>query len=93
MYRILGSNHGLHAAVPSCVRLPTERVFHLLELHVGHRDGRWPCLLEASLEVEGHQEVFTNQQGSAEAWHTTQVLQIAPQEDGALTLLATVTVH
>lgn len=34
----MGSD-GLAAAVPSCVRLPTEHVLHLLELHVGYGDG------------------------------------------------------
>ncbi len=84
---------GLAAAVPSCVRLPTEHVLHLLEVHVGYGDGWWPFLLEAGLEVERHQEVLANQKSSAEARHTAQVLQVAPQEDGALALLATVTMH
>lgn len=30
---------GLAAAVSPCVRLTTERVLHLLELHVGYGDG------------------------------------------------------
>ncbi len=84
---------GLAAAIPPCIRLPTKHVLHLLELHVGYGDGCWPFLLEAGLEVKGYQEVFANQQSSAEAWHTAQVLQVTPQEDGALALLATVTVH
>lgn len=52
---------GLAAAVPPCIRLPTEHVLHLLELHAGYRDGWWPFLLEAGLEVEGYQEVLANQ--------------------------------
>lgn len=89
----LGLSEGLPAAVPSCVCLPTERVLHLEEVHGGHGDGWRPFLFEAGLEVEGHQEVLANQQSSAEARHAAQVLQVAPQEDGALALLATVTVH
>lgn len=84
---------GLAAAVPSCVCLPTDHVLHLLELHVGYGDGRWAFLFEAGLKVEGNQEVLANQQSAAEAWHTAQVLQIAPQKDGALALLAAVAVH
>lgn len=84
---------GLAAAVPPCVRLTADCVLHLLELHVGYGDGWWPSLLESGLLVEGHQEFLANQQSSAEAWYTAQVLQVAPQEDGALALLSTVTVH
>lgn len=60
---------GLAATVSPCVRLPAERVLHLLKDHVGHRDSRRPFPLEAGLEVEGHQEVLANQQSSAEARH------------------------
>jgi len=85
--------HGLAAAVPPCVRLPTHHVLHLLELHVGHRDGRRSFLLEAGLLVEGHQKFLAYQQRSAEARPAAEVLQVAPQEDGALAFLATVTMH
>lgn len=84
---------GLAATVPPRICLPTKHVFHLLKLHFGYGDGWWPFLLEASFEVKRHQKVFANQQSSAEAWYTAQVLQVAPQEDGALALLATVSVH
>lgn len=83
----------LAAAVPPCVRLPAEQVLHLLEAHVGHADGRGAPLLEAGLEVEWHQEVLADEQRAAEARHAAQVLQVAPQQDGALALLAAVAVH
>lgn len=83
----------LAATVPPCVRLAAEHVLHLLEVHVGYGDGRWSFLLEASLQVEGHQEVLANQQSAAEAWDAAQVLQVAPQKDGALALLSAVAVH
>lgn len=84
---------GLAATVPPGVRLPPQRVLHLVELHARHRDGRLPFLLEAGLEVERHQEVLADEQSSAQARHAAQVLQVAPQEDGALALLAAVAVH
>lgn len=89
----VGGVMGLAATVPPGVRLPPQRVLHLMELHAGHRDGGLPFLLEAGLEVERHQEVLADQQGSAEARHAAQVLQVAPQQDGALALLAAVAVH
>ena len=84
---------GLAATVPPGVRLPADRVLHLMELHVGHGDGWRSLLFEAGLDVERHQEVLANQQSSPEARYATQVLQIAPQDDGALALLAAVAVH
>lgn len=83
----------LTAAVPASVRLAAEHVLHLLEVHVGYGDGRRAPLLEAGLAVEGHQEVLADEQGAAEARHAAQVLQVAPQQDGALALLAAVAVH
>lgn len=88
-----GGSDALAAAVPPCVRLPAQPVLHLLEVHVGYGDGRRAFLLEAGLEVEGHQEVLADEEGAAEARHAAQVLQVAPQEDGALALLAAVAVH
>lgn len=32
-------SYGLAAAVPPCIRLPTEQVLHLLEAQVGYGDG------------------------------------------------------
>lgn len=83
----------LAATVSSCIRLPTEQILHFLKAQVGHRDFRRALLLEASLEVEGHQEVLADQQCSPEARHAAQVLQVAPQKNGALALLSTVAVH
>lgn len=83
----------LAATIPPCVRLPAEHVLHLLEVHVGYGDGRGAPLLEAGLEVEGHQEILADEQRAAEARHAAQVLQVAPQQDGALALLAAVAVH
>lgn len=83
----------LAAAVPPRVRLPAEQVLHLLEAHAGHGDGRGAPLLEAGLEVERDQEVLADEQRAAEARHAAQVLQVAPQQDGALALLAAVAVH
>ena len=83
----------LAAAVASRVRQPPERVLHLLEAHVGHRDGGGALLLEARLAVEGHQELLADEQRPAQARHAAQVLQVAPQQDGALALLAAVAVH
>lgn len=84
---------GLAATVSSCIRLSAEQILHFLEAQVGHRDFRRPLLLEAGLEVEGHQEVLADQQRSPETRHAAQVLQVAPQENGALALLSTVAVH
>lgn len=84
---------GLAAAVPPRVRLPAEHVLHLPELHVGDGDGRGALLFEAGLEVEGNQEVLADEQRAAQARHAAQVLQVAPQEDGALALLAAVAVN
>lgn len=84
---------GLAAAVPPSVRLPAEHVLHLLEVHVGYGDGRRAPLLEAGLEVEGHQEVLADEQGTAAARYTVEVLQVTPQQDGAFALLAAVAVH
>lgn len=67
-------------------------MLHLLELHAGHRDGWRPFLFEAGFEIEGHQEVLTDEQRSPYARYAAQVLQVAPQQDGALALLATVAV-
>lgn len=89
----VGGCGGLTAAVPPSVRLPAEHVLHLLEVHVGYGDGRRACLSEAGLEVKGHQEVLADEQGSAEARHAVQVLQVTPQQDGAFALLAAVAVH
>lgn len=83
----------LAAAIPPCVRLPAEHVLHLLEAHVRYRDGRGASLLEAGFEVEGHQEILADEQCAAEARHAAQVLQVAPQQDGALALLAAVAVY
>lgn len=83
----------LAAAVPPRVRLPAEHVLHLLEAHVGHGDGRGAPLLEAGLEVKGHQEVLADEQRTAEARDAAQVLQVAPQQDGAFALLPAVAVH
>lgn len=84
---------GLAAAVPPCVCLPADHILHLLEVQVGYGDGRWTFLLEAGLKVEGHQEVLANQQSAAEARDAAQVLQVAPQKDGALALLSAVAMH
>lgn len=89
----VGSCGGLTAAVSPNVHLPTEHVLHLLEVHVGYGDGRRASLFEAGLEVEGHQEVLADEQGTAEAWHALQVLQVTPQQNGAFALLAAVAVH
>ncbi|KAG7265886.1 hypothetical protein CRUP_016149 [Coryphaenoides rupestris] len=62
----------LAAAVASCVRLPAERVLHLLETHVGHGDGRGPLLLEARFAIEGQQEVLADEQRSPQARHAAQ---------------------
>jgi len=82
----------LAAAVAPRVRLPAQRVLHLLEAHVGHGDGRGALLLEARLAVEGQQEVLADEQRSPQAGHAAQVLQVAPQQDGALALLPTLAV-
>lgn len=89
----VGGRGGLTAAVPPSVRLRAEQVLHLLEMHVGYGDGRRAPLFEAGFEVEGHQEVLTDKQGTAEARNTVQVLQVTPQQDGAFALLAAVAVH
>lgn len=83
----------LATAVPPGVGLPTQRVLHLLEVHVGDGDGRRPFLLEAGLAIERHQEVLADQQSPAQAWHAAQMLQVAPEDNGAFALLTAVAVH
>lgn len=80
-------------AVPPRVRRPAEPVLHLLEVHVCHGDDRRAGVPEAGLEVEGHQEVLADEQGAAKAPQAAQVVQVAPQQDGAFALLAAVAVH
>ncbi|KAG9334805.1 hypothetical protein JZ751_006554 [Albula glossodonta] len=58
-----------------------------------HADGGRALLLESGLEVEGHKELLAEQQGAAQPREAAQVLQIAPQQDGTLTLLPAVPVH
>lgn len=81
------------SAVPSRVGQASQLVLHLVETEGSHGDGGRALVLEAGLEVEGHQEFLADEQRPTQAWQTAQVLQVAPQEHRALALLSTVPVH
>ena len=84
---------GLAAAVSPREGHPPQQILHLPETEVAHGDGRGALPLEASLAVEGHEELLANEQRSEQTRKAAQVLQVAPQQDGALALLPERAVH
>lgn len=89
--RGLGEADGL--AVAPHVGVSADRVPHLGEGEVGHGDGAAAQDPEATLTVEGHQEVLAHEHGPPYVGQAAQVLQVAPHQDGPLALLPEGTVH
>ena len=75
-------------AVASHEGVAPDVVVHLRECQGTHGYLAGAVNFEPRLSVEGDQEVLTHEDGAAHAGLAAQVLQVAPQQDGALALLA-----
>lgn len=64
------------------------RVEHLDESEGPHCDVTGSLHLETRLLVEGNQEVFAHEHCASDVGQASEVLQVAPHQDGALALLA-----
>lgn len=64
------------------------RVEHLCEGEGPHCDDAGAQHFEAGLLVEGDQEVLAHEHGTADVGQAAEVLQVAPHQDGAFSLLA-----
>lgn len=68
-------------------------MLHLDERQLPHRHLTGTQCLETALLVEGHEEIFAHEEGTAGEGQAAQVLQVPPHQDGALALLAEGAVH
>ena len=74
-------------AVTSHEGVSPDRVQHLNEREGPHCDLTGALHLETRLLVEGNQEVLTHEHRTADVGQAPEVLQVAPHQDGAFTLL------
>lgn len=84
---------GGSAAVPAPGGVATQGTLELSEGQRAHGDGARAHRLEARPLVEGHQGVLAHEHGPAHGRLARQVVQVAPQQDGAVAVVPEGAVH
>lgn len=77
----------LEMAIAPHVRLSPDGKLHLREREVRNGDGARTHHLEAGFLVERNQHVLAHERGASHVGQATEVLQVAPHQDGTFALL------
>ena len=86
-----GSRSGV--TVPAQGGVAPQGAVHLREGQRAHNDGTWARGMEAEPLVEGHQRVLAHERSLAHGQLASHVVQVAPEQDGALALPPEGAVH
>ena len=86
-----GSRSGV--TVPAQGGVAPQGAVHLREGQRAHDDGTWARGMEAEPLVEGHQRVLAHERSLAHGQLASHVVQVAPEQDGALALPPEGAVH